>query len=243
MTRIFIPSLGPSQWRALLGDPKKHWKRTRSAFETAVSWEVAQHQADGRGLPREIAKILDGVDCLKNAELLFAVPEHKVKLNSAKAPSQNDVWALLKNEQGLISLTVEAKAGEEFDKTVTGWLNKDEKRQGRIARLKWLCDHLKSVPSEEACALLRYQLFHRTVSALKEAQRFNAFAAVVLIQAFPGAETSEQDFKQFGKYLGMELERDRLVQCPTHQQPGLFIGWVSSRCATPEECASSLVEL
>ena len=32
MTRVLIPSCGPSAWRQLLADPEKHWVRGASAF-------------------------------------------------------------------------------------------------------------------------------------------------------------------------------------------------------------------
>jgi len=75
MKRIVIPSLGPSQWRSLLADPLKHWKRGRSALEVAISWERAQDPRNKRGLPREIAAAIDTAEPVQGAELLFAIPE------------------------------------------------------------------------------------------------------------------------------------------------------------------------
>jgi hypothetical protein len=240
MKRISIPSSGPLDWRSCLVDKNKHWKRGRSAFETAFSWEMAQKGKGCSGLPSEVSNILNRVDCLKNSELLLAIPEHQVRLNNHRAPSHNDVWALLKNEHGLISLTIEAKAGESFDQTVTSWLNKDKKRDGRVKRLDWICDRLKTDSNESAVGLVRYQLLHRTVSALLEAERFGAFASVMLVQAFPGAEVSLTDFKSFGSYFGMEVGENCLVQAPKHQRPSLFVGWVSSGCSTDAQIASTL---
>jgi hypothetical protein len=100
MKRILTPTLGLDQWRGLLGDPQKHWRRERSAFELAVSWERAQSPGNSRGLPCEVAAVIDTSDALKDAELLFGLPEHKVALASKGAPSQTDLWALLQNETG-----------------------------------------------------------------------------------------------------------------------------------------------
>jgi len=131
MKRIFIPTTGPCQWRSFLGDPKKHWKRGRSALETAMSWESAQCDPYGRGLPAEVADLFDRTPLLVNASLIIAIPEHQVRLDTAKAPSQNDLWALLRNDCGLISLSVEAKAGEPFGEIVDQWLNQNSKKDGR----------------------------------------------------------------------------------------------------------------
>jgi len=52
MSRIFIPSNGPGDWRGLLADPEKHWARQYSARTLAHCWE------DADGFPQEISRIL-----------------------------------------------------------------------------------------------------------------------------------------------------------------------------------------
>ena len=148
--------------------------------------------------------------------------------------------ALLRNDLGLISLSVEAKAGESFDKTVDQWLNQNGKKVGREARLQWLAEALHGAVEPKGLGILRYQLFHRTVSALKEAHRCGAFAAVMLVQAFPGAEESFSDFSQFANYLGVAVEPERLAKVPSHETPTLFIGWVSSPVASDQQIAQLL---
>lgn len=56
MSRIYTPSFGPGQWRILLKNPDKQWKRKYSALELAVSWERAQI-TQGCGIPREVAEV------------------------------------------------------------------------------------------------------------------------------------------------------------------------------------------
>lgn len=242
MKRILIPTTGPCQWRSLLGDPKEHWKRGRSALETAMSWESAQGDPHGRGLPAEVAAIFDRTPDLAGASLLFAIPEHQVNLDNAKAPSQNDVWALLRNERGLISISVEAKAGEPFGGSLDQWLNKNSKKSGREARLRMLCDRLNIPPGVEACGALRYQLFHRTVSAILEAERCGAFAAVMLVQAFPGAKLSFTDFEAFGAHLGVTVKTECIVEVPFVDHLKLFLGWVSSPVADDELIANTIAK-
>ena len=241
MERILIPTLGPCNWRGLLKDPVTQWKRTRSALETAVSWEEAERRRGSRGLPISIASALDRTDELRDCELLVAMPEHRVQLDTAKAPSQCDVWALLRSQRGYVSLGVEAKAGEPFDETVHKWLSDDGPHEGRLKRLKWLCAELGTDASLAVCGPLRYQLFHRTVAVLLEAKRWGAFVAVMVVQAFPGACSSLEDFRRFGKYLGADVEMDQLVSVPSHVEPRLYIGWISNPGASDTDIAKALV--
>ena len=39
MTKIYTPSAGPRDWKALLADPEKHWARGYSARSLAHCWE------------------------------------------------------------------------------------------------------------------------------------------------------------------------------------------------------------
>lgn len=238
MKRIFFPSHGPTHWRQFLGNPDVHWKRGRSAFELAVSWELA-HQKP-RGLPREIATALDAVPQLNSAELRFALPEYKVALDTTRGQSQSDLWALLQNERGLMSLAVEGKAGEHFDELVEVWLGADKGKGARPRRFQWLCDQLRIDGSQGNCDKLRYQLFHRTAAALIMAERYKAFAAVMIIQSFPGGEVSWNDFKTFAAFLGTDVRVESVSAVPAHDSPLLYIGWINSRAATDREIAKTV---
>src|SRR5947207_11246123 len=110
MKRIFVPTMGPSDWRRLLADPERHWVKGRSALELAVSWEAARRSV--RGLPPALGKLLDSSPTFSGSALLLAVPEHQVVLKGGGHASQTDLWALLRGPLGLISMAVEAKAGE-----------------------------------------------------------------------------------------------------------------------------------
>src|SRR3954471_24520662 len=120
MPHILVPTRGVGDWKSRLADPEKHWKRGASAFEAAASWELACRTE--RGLPQPVADVLDKVSELRDSEVLFALPEHKVPLRGGNRPSQNDVWALLRSPGGeLISMAVEAKAEEVFGDTLEAW--------------------------------------------------------------------------------------------------------------------------
>src|SRR5437764_15169896 len=110
VSRIYIPLSGLDSWRNLLADPDLHWKRRASAMELAVAWELAA--ATQRGLPAEVAEVLDLHDTTRGAELLFGFPEHRVDLPGGRRASQTDFWAVVKTNNGPASIAVEGKAGE-----------------------------------------------------------------------------------------------------------------------------------
>ncbi len=110
MRRLFVPTFGPSDWRRLLADPEKQWRSAKSAYESAVAWEAAR--SDARGLPPDVAGLLDTHEAFRGATLLLGIPEHQVPLDGGGHASQTDFWALLDAPIGVTSVAVEAKAGE-----------------------------------------------------------------------------------------------------------------------------------
>ena len=77
MKRIFVPTESGIDWQRLLGKPKLHWKKGRSAMSAAACWEESQPH-----LPSEITEILDNSKDQKisGLELLVAFPEWEVEL-------------------------------------------------------------------------------------------------------------------------------------------------------------------
>lgn len=232
MNRVFIPSSGPSSWKLLLADPEKHWVRGASAFETAVSWEAAQ--ATERGLPSPIEALLDTQQELEKATALIALPEHKVKLQGRGRASQNDVWALLRTSTGYASMAVEGKAGETFGEPLHEWLK--DASTGKLARLDYLCELLgvESPPNN----MLRYQLFHRTASALIEAERFGAAYAIMVVQSFRSDPVSLADYVAFGSALGATVSQGQLTKIPRTTGPALYLGWATCEPADDSTVAN-----
>ena len=75
----------------------------------------------------------------------------------------------------------------------------------RLRRLEFLSRHLAHTISPESP--LRYQLLHRTVSAVLEAQMNGAAAALVLVRSF-GVDAGD-NFVDFGNFVG-EMGGDTL---------------------------------
>lgn len=215
MTRIYIPSNGPDGWRSLLADPVKHWARGYSARTLAHSWEAQE------GFPPEIKRLLDQNPALKSADPLFIFPEWKVPLPGGSRPSQNDAWVLAKGNTGLISIAIEGKVEEPFDKTVAEWLG--DPSSGKRERLSYLVNVLGlSAPSLDS---IRYQLLHRTASAIIEAERIGATAAVMIVHSFSPTNQWFDDFKAFAALFGLTAEIDRILVTRARNDIPLYLGW------------------
>ncbi|MCA9231778.1 MAG: hypothetical protein KIS63_00320 [Caldilineales bacterium] len=238
MASILIPTLGSTDWRSLLGDPGKHWKRGKSAFECAVSWESAKQNP--RGLPDQVAAMLDACELTNGGALLLGIPEHQVVIEGGGHPSQNDLWALLRTPKATISMAVEAKSGEPFDKYVAEWIRDASSQSGKPKRLA----SLKKVLGIGEANLegIRYQLMHRTASPLLEATRFHASAAVLLIQSF-GGEKDDSSYKDYCRFCElMECESARNTLCLSNRKTDvpLLIGWLDCLPASDMQVAESV---
>lgn len=201
-------------------------------MELAASWELAE--GTPRGLPETVSRVLDAHPSTRNARLLFGFPEHLVALPGGSRASQTDLWAVLIGDRGWVSLAVEGKAREPFGPTINEWLQ--EPTPGKRIRLDALCAAL-GVQSIQASDL-RYQLFHRSASAVLEASRIGAATAVVLVQNFYPTSTAWRDFELFADLFGATACRNGI--CETHC-PGverLLFAWVDSPVATDSELAS-----
>ena len=225
-SRIFVPSLGPSSWRAFLADPFLHWRREKSAWELAVSWEAAAKTDSG--MPIEMVRALTSNPDLMGAELLLAVPEYRVKLDDDRRPSQSDLWAILWTPKGHVSVTVEAKAGEEFDKTIEQWLKQES--GGKERRLAFLTKELAlSGPPPD---FIRYQLVHRTVAAVLEARRCHFELALMLVQSFDESPSSWSDYEKFANLFGINAVRGEITGPRQIDDISLYLGWIDSPKAT-----------
>ena len=214
MSRILAPSAGPDDWKRLLASAD-HWRTGYSARSLAHSW----HDAAG-DFPSEIRSLLDTSPLFTSAELLLAVPEHKVPLPGVGKASQTDLWFLGRTESALVSCAVEGKVAEPFGPTIEDWLA--EGGDNRAKRLTGLCQLLgiESVDSR-----VRYQLIHRTASAILEAKRFLARHALLIVHSFSQADDWYDDFATFAQSLGAVPAKGRLVQVPGRTEPTLHIGW------------------
>jgi len=84
---------------------------------------------------------------------------------------------------------------------------------------------------------LRYQLFHRSASALLEADRYHADTALLLVHSFSPDDAGFADFAAFLRALGIETtpvvgEIYGPLQCRIAGRGiGFFAGWIADDCA------------
>lgn len=217
MKRIFVPTSTGADWQPLLAKPVTHWKPGASAMTAAAAWEAA-----GDALPPEITRILDSSrePFLVGQKLLLAIPEWQVALRGGTTNSSTDVLAICRNDFGLCILGVEAKVLEDFGPLVSS--KRTDASAGQSERLAYLHSLLRVERFDDA---IRYQLLHRTASALLTAREFHAGAAVMLVQAFDTPESQRADFEAFRVALGAREIAPLTYKVDSFSGPCLYLAW------------------
>lgn len=217
MKRILVPTQSPDDWKRLLAKPDLHWREGYSAMTLAQAWESAHPS-----VPPEITAALNsaGDPSLAGLELLLAIPEYQVNLPGGSRPSQTDVLALMRGASGLVAIAVEGKVDEAFGPTVGE--KRAEHSAGVDERLAWLTDllDLEAVPDS-----IRYQLVHRTASALLVARQFDAVAAVMLVHSFSPDSLWFDDFEAFTALFGAQAAVGTITSIGTFEGTPLYVGW------------------
>jgi len=216
--QIYIPATKPEDWQHLLAEPEKQWRDGYSAKSLAVAW----HR--NGGFPQEVRRAFDnsGYEIFKNAELLVAIPEHKVPLPGGGNPSQNDLFVLAKGNGEIISMTVEGKVSEPFGQLVSEWFQNPS--EGKRKRLAYLCKILGL--NSDHVNPIRYQLLHRTASAIIEAERFNAKSALMLVHSFRPTNEWYDDFEKFAGLYGVQAGLEKIISLGRVNGIDLYLGWV-----------------
>lgn len=220
LPRIHLPMKRPEDVIPHLGSPT-HWQPGRSAKSTTDLW------FSSNAIPRSVASVLSGDTRFAGATLLDAFLERGVDLGDGKQPSQTDVMAIVRIGDELGILAVEAKVDEPFGPTVDEWL---KAAKGDItvreSRLEHLCNTLGLTRSEVGS--LRYQLIHRTASAVFEAKRYCSRQAAMLVQSFCPKRSWFDDYAAFVNSMGLGSTEPGKVT-PTKSCDGveLRLGWVA----------------
>ena len=214
MAPILIPTQSPEDWRRLLAKPDLHWKAGYSAMTLARSWEAAA------GLPPEVRDMFDASEDFRGLKPLLIIPEYKVPLPGGRRDSQTDVFVLARRAEGLVAVAVEGKVDEAFGPTVAE--RKTDSSAGVNERLKAIseCLGLSDVPEST-----RYQLLHRTASAVLAARQFCAATAVMLVHSFSPTDRWFEDFSAFAGLFGAKPRMGELTTVGRCGDVSLSIGW------------------
>lgn len=221
MNHIFIPTSSSEDWRKFLAKPSTQWRSGYSAKELAECWE------DARGLPREIKEMFLHSDIpeLVEPELLLAIPEYQVKLPGGLMPSQNDLFVLARTKSNqLVVMMIEAKVAEPFGERIEDWLK--DASPGKQVRLRYMTDLLglnQPIPSH-----IRYQLIHRTASAIIESRRYCAKYALMMVQSFSSNQCWFNDYQDFLSLFSITGKPGHLIHAASLKELDLVFGWVFS---------------
>ena len=195
--RFHIAIARPEDIIPRLGKGILHWRAGRSAAELAQAWWNA------KGMPPRVRSVIERCAEWRGASIVEAFFEHQTELGTPGQPSQTDLLVLTERSKGRGIIAVEGKASEPFGPLVDEWL-RNKPSKGKDRRLADLCRRLSL--NKGQVLKQRYQLLHRTASALIEAKRFSSPNALVLVHHFAAEATrpteSFQDFANFTRVLG-----------------------------------------
>ena len=222
MTKFFhtsaqkkTPLHQPEDARPYLAKPEIQWRDGYSAKELAKSW------IDAQDFPSPVRSVLATCPDYRDAGLIEGLFERKTSLRSPGRASQTDLLVFAQTPAGLKVIGVEGKRDEPFGELVTDWNTSAGKRR----RLEVLCRYLELDPAD--CGHLRYQLFHRTVATLFEAELAQAREALMLVHSFSPGDISFDDFHAFTAALDMPVETTNTIG-PARTLNGIVLrfGWV-----------------
>jgi hypothetical protein len=223
MKRIYIPTASSDDWQRFLAEPTKQWRPGYSAKELADCWERAD------GFPAAVQAVFkdSSEPALRELTLLLAIPEFKVDLPPAGGrPSQNDLFVLARAGDGQLAvIMVEGKVAEAFGPMLSYWWK--DGTSGKQERFDFLCRTL-GLPNELPPEI-RYQLLHRTASAILTAREFRATYAILLVHSFSAEHAWLADYQAFLALMGASGAVGKLVEIPGHKKPRLYAGWVADK--------------
>ena len=187
-------------------------------MSVAACWEENQPK-----LPPEVIAVFEASreQSLANLQMLLAIPEWEVELPGGDTSSQTDVLAITRNEFGLVILAVEAKVDEPFGPTLG--TKKQNATPSQLKRIAYLEKELncRTLLADE----IRYQLLHRTVSAVLTARAFHSGVAVMVVQSFSPDSRWRGDFDAFAVAIGGKCLTSDLYEIPRETEPRLMLGW------------------
>ena len=218
MSKIFVPSTSVDQWKELLSNPDRQWRTGYSARTLAYCWK----QADG--WPASVQTVFSrwGTEPFNGLQVLLALPEHQVQLPGGSRPSQPDIWVLARGQTDLVSIAVEGKVSEPFGPTLQEWHNAPT--PGKKERLDFICEQLglNCRPPDN----IRYQLLHRTASAVVKARCFNASHATMLVHFFSPSDEWFDDYNQLLALFGTSGAPNTITSVGKRAGIYLYFAWV-----------------
>jgi Domain of unknown function (DUF6946) len=139
-----------------------------------------------------------------------------------------DTYPIVRLPNELAVMAVGGKVNESFGPSVSEWLRDAAPASRKPARLKRLAETLGIDVS--VCKTLRYQLLHRTASAIYEARRYHAEVAVMMVQSFDPHDAGFEDFARFAVAMGIpDAATTRVVGPVPRDDVAVYLGWTADR--------------
>ena len=198
-----------------LARQERHWKKGRSAYELAHAWVHADN------IPASVRAVLDTCPDCAGAALVEGLFEREVDLRTPGHRSQTDLLAFVQFVHGHAVIAVEGKVDEPFGDPVSTW---NDHSPGKARRLEALCASLGLRVADVGG--VRYQLLHRTASAIYEAQRYRTTRAVMLVHSFSATDASFCDFQAFATAMGVPVHAVNRVSEERECGVRLRLAWV-----------------
>ncbi len=133
------------------------------------------------------------------------------------------MFALIRTGDRTFAATIEGKVDEAFGPTVGAWYANPS--EGKRVRMRYLCDllGLRDTPPDG----IRYQLMHRTASALIEADRFKTDEAAMIVHSFSQERKWFDDFANFLALFDASAEPDKACTVTLPSGQVLRFGWAT----------------
>ena len=215
---FYVPASSPNDWKMFLAEPEKQWKDGFSAKSLAYAWH------DAAGFPATVKTVFQSSqdENISSLSFIMGFPEYKVDLPGGTRASQNDIFVLAKNNSGLLPIVVEGKVNESFGPYVSEWLS--EKNVTSHERLNYLVNLLNLQGTN--INNIRYQLLHRTASAIIMAQTLCCNSCLMLVHSFSDNNTSFEDYRGFTKLLNVDGNINTISDPAKLNSIDVYFGWV-----------------
>lgn len=209
---------GPEEWKDLVGE--RRWKTGHSAKALASSWEESE------GFPEEVQEVFNrsGHPQLHDLKFIRGYPEHKVPLPGGSSASQSDIFVIAESGSERIVISVEGKVKESFGQYVEDWIADAPSTSGKPVRFGYLKERLGI--EDSGLEGIRYQLMHRTASALIEAERFGVETAVMLVHSFSQEDEHIGDYQAFVELFGASGGVNTVSYAGNRNGIDLYLAWV-----------------
>ncbi len=195
---------------------------------------LAHHWFNANDLPPRVRSVIESEPLFEGAQLLDGFFERRVDLRDGHLPSQTDLMVVLRLKEKLAIAAVEGKTEESFGPSVERWLEDARAlpKTGKPERLASLCETLGL--DAEAIGHVRFHLLYRAASAIREAERYAASAALLLIHSFSDSGAGFEDYAEFLYALGQkDVAADKMHGPVNCGAVSFHTAWVSDRPFSP----------